>query len=137
LIFWKIPNPLHNSKFILWHSSHWLCRESRLIPGVPRSRMPRVYFCAPGFCTKYIILIDYITLAAVGIKLQLLCPRFSGVGGYYIILYRTVTRLTWHTATVGTDFQQWGVYMISRYRFVMLSYIILDTFIWIVLIFQN
>ena len=60
------------------------------VPGVtPNPRCPQVtdalgLFLCPRFLLKFAVTCFY--KAAVGIKLQLLCPGFLGVGGYYIIL---------------------------------------------------
>ena len=47
---------------------------------------PGLFLC-PRFLFKFAVTLFYcVSLAAIGIKLHILCPRFSDVAGYYITL---------------------------------------------------
>ena len=89
---------LKNSKPLTQFKIYFMTRFSLTVPVIsPYPRCPQVtdalgLFLCPRFLFKFAVtLFNGVTLAAVGIKLHILCPRFSGVGD--IISYCRELRL--------------------------------------------
>ena len=84
---------LKNSEPLTQFKIYFMTQFSWTVPGVsPYPRCPQVtdapgLFLCPRFLFKFAVTLFYcVSLAAIGIKLHILCPRFSDVAGYYITL---------------------------------------------------
>ena len=84
---------LKNSEPLTQFKIYFMTQFSLTVPGVSTyPRCPQVtdalgLFLCPRFLFKFAVTLFYcVSLAAIGIKLHILCPRFSDVAGYYITL---------------------------------------------------